>query len=320
MLIINNKIINESIYNILLELQKQIHFLGINKLRDIKKQGNDARVTCPNHKNGMENNPSCGISLIEDEKLKLGTCHCFTCGLATSFENFISLCFNREDSGEYGKEWLLENFNYNYLENERDLSKLFINNKEIKKDIVYNYITEKELQKYRYYHEYMWKRKLTPEIVEKFDIGFDKTTNCLTFPVYDDKGNCLFIARRSVSYKWFNYPEEIEKPIYGLEKIDKNIKEVIVCESFINALTCWVYGKEAIALIGTGTKKQYEILKNSHIRHFILAFDGDDAGRKGDKRFRKNLSNYKLINSLVLPEGKDINDLSKEEFEKLKMV
>lgn len=99
------------------------------------------------------------------------------------------------------------------------------------------YVTESELAKYRYYHPYMYERKLTNEIIEKFDIGYDKDTDCITFPVYDEFGRCVFVARRSVKTKYFNYPSGSKKPIYGLEKIDKDTNAVLVVESFLNALT-----------------------------------------------------------------------------------
>lgn len=52
-------------------------------------------------------------------------------------------------------------------------------------------------------------------------------------------------------------------------------------------------------------------------RKFILATDNDEAGMKARKRIRANVKN-KLITEYMLPEGKkDINELSKEEFDNL---
>ena len=52
-------------------------------------------------------------------------------------------------------------------------------------------------------------------------------------------------------------------------------------------------------------------------RKYIPAFDGDDAGRRADERFRQNVKG-KIITNLELPEGKDVNDPSSEEFQNLK--
>ena len=62
----------------------------------------------------------------------------------------------------------------------------------------------------------MYERGLTDEVIEEFDIGYDKDTRCITFPVRDKSGGTLFVARRSVDTKYFNYPKEAEKPLYGL--------------------------------------------------------------------------------------------------------
>ena len=43
-------------------------------------------------------------------------------------------------------------------------------------------------------------------------------------------------------------------------------------------------------------------------------FDGDFAGRKGAERFIKNIRSDVFVTDLLLPKGKDINDLTKEEF------
>ena len=80
------------------------------------------------------------------------------------------------------------------------------------------------------------------------------------------------------------------------------------------------WGYPAIALMGTGSKTQYEILKRSGISSFCLALDGDSAGRKGVRRFIDNMPNDRLISVVILPEFKDVNDLSRDEFLSLNCV
>lgn len=314
MIIINNKVINASIISILTELQSQLRYSGINKLRTIKIVGNNAQIPCPIHSQGNEKKPSAGVVLNSNEKTEAGTCHCFTCGYVADLSQFVSNCFGYNDGGKFGTHWLLENFSNDDVRQRKSLN-LKIRQKT---NITNNYISDEELDKYRYYHDYMYKRKLTDEIIQLFDVGYDKNTDCLTFPVNDENGNCVFIARRSIKGKYFNYPAASLKPVYALDKIPKDTKSVVVCESIINALTCWVYGDYAIALLGTGTQEQYEILKRSHIRKFVLGFDGDSAGDKACIRFKKALANKAIITKLSIPRNKDINDLSKEEYLSLK--
>ena len=68
-----------------------------------------------------------------------------------------------------------------------------------------------------------------------------------------------------------------------------------IIESQLDALKCWTWGIPAVALFGTGSKKQYQILNKSGIRFYHLAFDGDLAGQHGAKRFIENIKNVWLI-------------------------
>lgn len=178
------------------------------------------------------------------------------------------------------------------------------------------YINEKELDKYRYYHPYMYKRKMTNEVIEIFDVGYDSTTQSITFPVRDINGNCLFIARRSVNIKWFNYPQSVEKPIYGLYELyqlSEFPKEIYIVESMIDCIYLWTFKKYAVALNGLGTKTQVEELNKLPCRKFILATDNDEAGFKARKKLKTTIKNH-LVTEVKLPDNrKDINDCTYQE-------
>jgi DNA primase len=259
--------------------------------------------------------------------------HCFACGYNAGIEEFVSNCFGHDDGGQFGRVWLVKNFMTISVEERKPI--LLNVNREPKKSSV-SYIAEDELEKYRYYHPYMYKRRLTDEVIEMFDVGYDNhfelydkfgkvvgVARCITFPVRDITGQTLFIARRSVDRKFFHYPEGVEKPVYGIYELMKyrpDVSEVLVCESIINALTCWVYGRPAVALNGTGTDYQYRQLKELPQRLLIGAFDPDNAGRRATEKFQKKLAGVKLTKQLIMPEGKDVNDLEEEEFRALQEI
>lgn len=46
-------------------------------------------------------------------------------------------------------------------------------------------------------------------------------------------------------------------------------------------------------------------------------FDGDDAGKRGGIKMIKNLNKSILKTEVILPKGKDVNDLTYEEFKSL---
>lgn len=179
------------------------------------------------------------------------------------------------------------------------------------------YLDAHILEKFNQIHNYMYQRKLTDEVINKFKIGYNITNNSITFPVWDINGNLLGITERSVDKKYFYIPENLKKPIYLLNYIVKeNIKSVIVCESQIDALTAWSYGYPAIATMGSPSTKQINLINKSGIRHLILMFDNDAAGERFSEKLKKNLRSDIFISEVNFPAGvKDINDLTKDQFE-----
>ena len=311
---------------ILYELRRQVELkTGRSILSKIKPSGDNIMVCCPFHNNGQERRPSCGVTTIRKNGKPSGFWHCFSCGTVASLEQAISYCFGYEDNGAYGEKWLLENF-ISFETYERP--KLELNLTREHKIEQVTYVTEDELSRYRYYHPYMYQRKLTNDVIHRYEVGYQRDfvfsegwqpTEVLTFPVKDEKGRCLFVSRRSIHGKTFFLPQNISKPVYGIFELPKNCKEVLICESVFNALTSVVYGRPALALFGTGDEIQYEILNKLPIRKYVLALDPDQAGNKGVERLRRAIKG-KILTRLIFPPNKDLNDLSYEEFVNLPEV
>lgn len=305
---------------------------GVDRFHIFRNNGENIQTNCPFHKNGQERKPSFGVNGDIDK------CHCFSCGWAGTIEEMISELYGYQDEGKFGKRWLIKRFNTVEIETRPNIMEGFNgrnnitirNNNDIhrfkqhiqgdKSSEQYSgEITEEELDKYRYIHPYMSERGLTDEIIERFDIGYDRERKEITFPVRDIKGRCVFVAGRSVERKFFRLPKGTDKPIYCSDKFRAGAyRTAYITESFLNCLTCWKYNKPAMAMIGTGNRKQYEILNKLPVREYILAFDPDEAGRKATERFRKNVHG-KIIKELVYTDNRDINDLQ-EEFLNCKII
>ena len=311
---INDIEFNASLWDILTELKSQLQVNGIDLLGNMKQSGHNIQVCCPYHN---ERRPSAGIDM------NTGIFHCFACQEVRSLEELIAFCFGHGDDMKFGWNWLLKNFLTISVEERKeipiDLSRNTLYNVNESKE----YISDEELDKYRYIHPYMYKRGLTDEVIEIFDIGYDKDTRCITFPVRDKSGGTLFIARRSVSSKFFNYPKEAEKPLYGLYELYQQRSfpsAVIVCESMLDALSFWTVEKYAVALNGLGNELQMKQLRELPCRELILCTDMDEAGLKARERIRKNIKN-KIIAEYILPNGrKDANECTKEELKELKEI
>lgn len=67
--------------------------------------------------------------------------------------------------------------------------------------------------------------------------------------------------------------------------------------------------------MGTGTQRQLEQLLTINCKGFVLALDGDTAGRRGDKKIAEFLrSHRKDVFIYCTPDDKDINDMTEDEF------
>lgn len=326
MIKLQDTIIQSDTQSILDMLKFDLAQHGVNRFHIFRNNGDNVQTNCPFHKGGQERKPSFGVNGEIDK------CHCFSCGWAGTIEEMISELYGYQDEGKFGKRWLIKRFNTIEIEtrpnimegfnernnrlNDRNINRLDnLNNNSVDN----TYISDEELDKYRYIHPYMYQRGLTDEIIERFDIGYDRERKEITFPIRDIEGRCVFIASRSIQGKFFRLPKGLDKPLYqGYRFSTGKYKVAFITESFLNCLTCWKYDKPAMAMIGTGNQKQYELLNRLPVREYILAFDPDEAGRKATERFRKNVHG-KIIKELVYTDNRDINDLQ-EEFLNCKII
>lgn len=315
--------IDHELEEILGELQDQLHAQGISLLNKTTVTPSDVMTQCPYHKNGQERRPSAGIRKSD------GLFHCLACGETHSLPEMIANCFGYSDV-TVGYRWLQDHFMSVSRDKRKPLDIDVSRNIPIKQA---EYVPEDVLDSYRYVHPYMKQRGLTDPIIELFDIGYDKESNCITFPIKDGMGNVLFVARRSVVTKWFNYPSQATKPLYGLYEYEtyKNDprfsgydnKTVVVCESMLDALVVWGWGMFAVAMNGLGTDLQFDQLSKMSARKLILATDNDERGQLARITIKRRVRG-KLITQFdyhTYPVGKkDMNDLTEEEFKNLREV
>lgn len=310
-LVINNKVIDAPVYDILKQVHKETNGRYLNTIID---KGDNVFIQCPFHSDGKEKHPSCTVFARDDDKYTdKGITHCFACGISVPLFTLVGHCFGQDD--EFGKEWLVQRYSNIFIEKQTYLPEIQIGKpKETALD-------ESILDQFAYFHPYQFQRKLSEEVILKYRVGYDKDTDSITFPVWDEHNRLKFITKRSVKTKQFFIPQGVKKPVYLLNfMLKENRDTVFVCESQINALYMNTLGYPAVALIGTGTRDQYEILNKSPIRHYILAFDGDEAGDKGITRFLSNIRKDVFVDVMLLPRGKDCNDLTSEEIAQLPLI
>lgn len=321
------------------QILEKLELLGFIKLYRVI--GNYQQIYCPFHSDGQERKPSCGVLLKEEwrngQKYPKGWVHCFSCGYVNTLPEAISDMLEAKSIPKSGMDWLIENIpgfegssEFEFLVPETLMSTL---QNQYALDYIQrqtypaiNYVPESELATYRFTVPYMYERKLTDELIDKFDVGVDlnwvpegrkKPLPCITFPVRDIEGRTLFLCRRSIEGKFFHYPEGVTKPVYGIDMVPPDCKSVVICESIFNCLTCWLYGYPAVALLGTGNAYQIQQLKTLGIREYVICMDGDDAGKRATKKLQNALKTVAIVWKINMLPGKDVNDLSKDEFDQL---
>lgn len=312
-----------------------------NLIRTNKPRGSWYSIYCPFHSGGEEKKPSCGVLLHDEyrngQKYPEGMFHCFACGAHKTMVEAVGDILKSKNISTSGQDWLVKNIpgfeinpDFEYLVPENLMSS--ISNKFAIDYILrqtqpeQTFVSEEELSKYRYTVPYMYQRGLTDEIIEKFDVGVDmnwippgrkKAVPCLTFPVRDIQGRTLFICRRSIEGKMFNLPENITKPLYGIDMIPRGCKSIVICESIINTLTCWKWNYPSVAILGTGNSYQIQQLRELGASEYVICMDGDEAGKRATNKLKKALKSNAIIWTMHMIDGKDVNDIDKQTFDRL---
>lgn len=324
-------------YKLILELKEELKLRNRSYFKDVIDKSDKIVFTCPYHKNGQESTPSATLrktSFIHNGKeYEAGTVGCFACKETSSFTAMIGYLLTGKPIEYIGLQWIIKKTGNVYSKyviedklktNEQKGYRLWKQNQLYKNlDFDLPIIEESELEKYRYTHSYLYKRGLTDEQIEEFDIGIDNNFKSgeliyttVTFPIKDLQGNVRAIIRRVASsqVKRFFIPETKTKPIWGLYECLSKLKEnepIYLCEGIFDSLHLLRLGLKSCSLVGVGSNFQaYFLSKMPQISIINIVFDGDEAGINGAERFKKMLEKQKSeyitkINIIYLPQGKD---------------
>ena len=310
MLQVGEVVISADVEDIVSQIQEETGLL-----RDIRELENDLMVTCPIHKGGMEHTPSLGINK------ESGVTHCFTCGYKGDIITLVSDCYSISYSQAYRK--LVGHFVYSGrrtldIDISRGNSQLHTY---IDKHKVYRGIQDNHKAM-----AYLADRGVNINKISLFSIGYDAYNNTIDLYTRDLKGNYTVCKSRRLDKKVFLNSQGANKAdyLFGAYELIQSAWQpehpLWICESEIDALTIWGRGEYAVAIMGSHiSNKQLDILKQLGVRRLVDGLDRDDAGREGwsnIKKFTRGISTYDTI---FPTQAKDINDLSDDEFTRIKI-
>src|SRR5690606_11009523 len=126
---------------------------------------------------------------------------------------------------------------------------------------------------------------------------YDRKQRAITIPWFLPDGTLGNIKYRRVDSKQFWYRKggmPIRELVYGLDVIyRKEIREAVLCEAEIDAMTTMTAGIPAIAVGGAKmSEQQAELIARSLLECVIVATDNDAAGEKLREQAIRRLSGY----------------------------
>lgn len=199
--------------------------------------------------------------------------------------------------------------------------------KNVKREELPEYIPDVEVKQVTKFRSFL------PETLEKFKLGYveeielakrsgDTYTirNRLAFPIIE-RGRQVGISYRRVKStdvpKWSHQPAHIQTK-HLLYNYDQAIgaERVVVVEGIPDVWAFDEIGATAVATFGAHlTDEQYALLIKCGA-DIVLAYDGDDAGRRADEKARKLLRNKTRIQTVPFREGEDPESIPREELRK----
>lgn len=200
----------------------------------------------------------------------------------------------------------------------------------------YAHMYKKNLELADEYHEnldqrtidYLKNRGLEEQDAVYYKIGRDNFGK-ITFPLLDRFHNVLGFTRR-----WLNMPKDRNdkyvnsenSPIftkgtyfYGMQNFDNSFDEIRITEGTMDVILSHKFGaKNIVCTLGTAlTEHHIQIIKELK-KVPVLCLDGDEAGIKSAIKNINELYNHGIYAKiLILPNNKDLADISLEERENI---
>ena len=146
---------------------------------------------------------------------------------------------------------------------------------------------------------YFLDRGLTPEIIEKFNLGYDSQRKNVIIPVTASS----YIERATDPNAKNRYYKHGQQGLYNIKALDQSFKPVFIVEGEIDCLSFLSYGAESLALGSTTNKRKFIDLitervsdKNRILPAIFLALDNDKTGEKTETELESELREIQLAN------------------------
>jgi DNA primase catalytic core len=154
------------------------------------------------------------------------------------------------------------------------------------------------------------------------DSGHEHFNGSIVVPIFDEQGAVTEVYGRKVlgnrlrkGTAIHTYLPGAHRGIWNHQALSKS-KEVILCESLIDAMTFWCAGfRNVTASFGTSgfTDEMLQAFIKHDIEKVLIAYDRDDAGNTAAEKLAEKLSEHDIaVYRILFPKGMDANEYAKQ--------
>ena len=305
-------------------------------------RGNEIRCCCPIH-NGDGRNFS--WDLINN----VWTCWSRHCGESSSMPrdefSLVQLCKNisfyesvKELGSLVGIDIGSSEFEYDKDEHDKLMVQRWLRRrKKATNQTEISILDEEILQSFsKVKHPYLLQRGISDLLIDEFEICYataGEFKGRIVVPIRDENGNLVGFSGRlptddpkvlATTPKYKHMMDFTKGAVlYGLDKAKHFIdsaefpvpKSLVLCEGFFDVINAWGCGGfNIVATMGTSLSSTQLELVVRHTSTVVLAYDTDEAGRLARSKIYKQLKPFCDVYFLQLPEGRDLGDLTLDEF------
>ena len=145
--------------------------------------------------------------------------------------------------------------------------------------------------------------------------GVEHFSGCLTIPLFDETGQVVSFYGRAIDTKRkvkHLYSPGPHKGLVNRKAAKVYREEIILTESVLDALSLIEMGVEnVIPCYGVNgfTDEHLKALKDNRVKTVVIAFDADEAGKKGAQKLKEKLNSEGFpVKVLEPPSSKDWNE------------
>lgn len=195
-------------------------------------------------------------------------------------------------------------------------------------------ISEEILAKFRGNHNsYLYQRGFSQEVIDRFEIGYateGEMAGRIIIPIRDEEGVLVGFSGRLATddetmikkYGKYKHMANFNRGmvLFGLDKAKEAVlahDTIILTEGFFDVMRAHEYGApQTVAVMGSLLVNDQMRLILKYCTNVVICMDNDTngAGQRATLKIIDKLHNFCKVRVMMLPDGKDIDQCSIEEF------